>query len=148
MKLNKPSFLSLLTFFLIIVAIIFFLWRDYSIFPSVPTNKNNSEAQLKHPVSVDNPDVLGLYLSYNFAGIVKEVKDENNMFSIILDTNQPTTPKFNISQETQIFKVSAVGNTPTPAKLEDIANRARVSIAATYDLKTGEWITRTVHLIP
>lgn len=101
--------------------------------------------KIELPIPLHSSAVINAYLGYNFSGIIKEVKTVSEGKEIILDSSKDS-PKFIATQDTQTFRMKN-NNEVSPAKMEDLQSGLRVSLSATYDLKSHEWTLRSIRII-
>lgn len=101
--------------------------------------------KIELPIPLNNIAVTNAYLGYNFSGLIKEIRTLPESKEIILDSSKDL-PKFIATQDTQTFRTKN-SNEVNPAKMEDLQSGLRVSLSATYDLKSHEWTLRSIHII-
>src|SRR5258708_1906890 len=102
--------------------------------------------QLDMRISFTNKDLTKVFVNYNFYGTVKDIRQEGNGVTLIINAKDPSTPSFIVDNlNTQVFTVQ--NNVVTPAKVTDLQKGQQVAISTTYEVGTKDTITRSVHII-
>lgn len=108
-------------------------------------SKLNPES-VRLPVSLNNKNVNNVYLTYNFFGQLREIKNQDSNPQVILDPSEPGLPDFLIDPETQFYNVDS-NDKILPGTIDDLKVGTRLSISATYELKDESWKTRMIYIV-
>lgn len=121
---NKPVWIGIAVL-VAVVAIVYGVMFNVKKTTIAPT--------LSLPVAMDNPAVTGVFLSYNFTGVIKNLEAVGDSINLSLDSQTGGVPTFSITKNTTIYKVV-------------LKSGIKVTIAAYYDLRTKDWHTTGIYL--
>ncbi|EKD91139.1 MAG: hypothetical protein ACD_30C00042G0019 [uncultured bacterium] len=120
------------------ISLLIFGWVYFNSIQKLNNKEANAEVMNNLPVSLDNPYLSDIKLSYVFTGQLSDILSTPKGQQLITDIKGDGTPDFILLDSTKILIREPDGKVSTGV-LQDLKKGDRLLLNASYDLKSKRW---------